>query len=96
VYVREEQVLRLEDAVRKMTSLPARRLGRYDLGLVRPGCAADLVIFDPDRIADRATFQAPHQFCAGVSHVIVNGKMVIDGGLDTGARAGRVLRHGFA
>jgi N-acyl-D-amino-acid deacylase len=95
-YVREEQVLRLEDAVRKMTSLPARRLGRHDLGLVRPGCTADLVVFDPDHVADRATFQTPHEFCVGVSHVIVNGQVVIDGGLDTGARAGRVLRRGQA
>jgi N-acyl-D-amino-acid deacylase len=92
-YVREEGVLRLEDAVRKMTSLPAGRLGRHDLGLIRPGCAADLVVFDPDRVADLATFEEPHRFCAGVTHVIANGQMVIDDGRDTGARAGRVLRR---
>ncbi|MDR7495679.1 MAG: D-aminoacylase [Armatimonadota bacterium] len=92
-YVREEGVLRLEEAVRKMTSLPARRLGRRDLGLIRPGCAADLVVFDPDRVADLATFQEPHRFCAGVSHVVVGGQLVIEDGRDTGARAGRVLRR---
>ena len=92
-YVREEGVLRLEDAIRKMTSLPAQRLGRRDLGLIRPGCAADLVVFDPDRVADLATFQEPHRFCAGVSHVVVNGQVVIEDGRDTGARAGRVLRR---
>jgi N-acyl-D-amino-acid deacylase len=92
-YVREEGVLRLEDAIRKMTSLPAQRLGRRDLGLIRPGCVADLVVFDPDRVADVATFQQPHRFCAGVSHVVVNGQVVIEDGRDTGARAGRVLRR---
>jgi N-acyl-D-amino-acid deacylase len=93
-YVREEQVLRLEEAVRKMTSLPAQRLGRYDLGLVRPGCVADLVIFDPEQVADRATFQQPHQFCAGVNYVVVNGQIVVEEAQDTGAKAGRVLRRG--
>lgn len=93
-YVREEKVLRLEEAVRKMTSLPAQRLGRLDLGLIRPGCVADLVVFDPDTVADRATFENPHQFCAGVYHVIVNGQFVIENETDTGAAAGRVLKRG--
>ncbi len=93
-YVREEGVLRLEEAVRKMTSLPARRLGRYDLGLVRPGNRADLVIFDPERVIDRATFQEPHQYCEGVLHVVVNGQLVIEAGQGSGAKAGRVLRRG--
>ncbi|MDR7484849.1 MAG: D-aminoacylase [Armatimonadota bacterium] len=93
-YVRDDGVLRLEDAVRKMTSLPAQRLGCLDRGLIRPGCTADLVIFDPAQVIDRATFEDPHQFCAGVSHVIVNGRVVIDEGADTGAAAGRVLRRG--
>jgi len=93
-YVRDEGVLSLEEAVRKMTSLPARRLRRFDRGLVRPGCFADLVVFDPERVVDRATFQDPHQFCEGVQHVVVNGELVIDGGVDTGAKAGRVLRRG--
>ncbi len=92
-YVREEGVLTLEEAVRKMTSLPARRLRRSDLGSVRPGCVADLVLFDPDQVADVATFEDPHRFCAGVTHVVVNGQLVIELGQDTGARAGRVLRR---
>lgn len=93
-YVRDERVLTLEDAVRKMTSLPAQRLRQPDLGLIRPGCRADLVVFDPDQVADRATYQDPHQFAAGVSYVIVNGQIVIDNGADTGTPAGRVLRRG--
>ena len=95
-YVREEGVLSLENAVRKMTSLPAQRLRAFDRGLIRPGTVADLVVFDPDRITDRATFENPHRFCEGVSHVAVAGELVIDEGEDTGAAAGRVLRarHG--
>jgi N-acyl-D-amino-acid deacylase len=93
-YVREEKVLSLEEAVRKMTSLPARRLGRSDLGLVRPGYQADLVVFDPDQIEAGATYQDPHQYARGIHYVIVNGQIVIENGLDTGAKAGRVLRRG--
>jgi N-acyl-D-amino-acid deacylase len=95
-YVREERVLSLEDAVRKMTSLPAQRLRTFDRGLIRPGAVADVVVFDPDRIGDRATFENPHRFCEGVSHVAVAGRLVIEDGQDTGATAGRVLRprHG--
>ncbi len=93
-YVREDGVLGLEEAVRKMTSLPAQRLGCLDRGLIRPGCVADLVVFDPERVADRATYQDPHQYCQGVTHVVVNGRLVIDAGQDTGADAGRVLRRG--
>jgi N-acyl-D-amino-acid deacylase len=92
-YVREDGVLRLEEAVRKMTSLPAQRLGGFDRGLIRPGCVADLVVLDPEHVADRATYQDPHQFCAGVRHVVVNGTAVIEDAHDTGARAGRVLRR---
>jgi N-acyl-D-amino-acid deacylase len=92
-YVREEHVLDLPEAIRKMTSLPARRLGLSDRGLLKPGYAADLVLFDPNRVIDNATFDTPHRFSAGVELVVVNGKVVIDGGEDTGAVAGRVLRH---
>lgn len=92
-YVRELGILSLEEAVRKMTSLPARRLGLPDLGRIEPGCAADLVVFDPATVADRATFQQPHQYCEGVEYVIVAGQVVIEKGCDTGAAAGRVLRR---
>ncbi|MDR7515989.1 MAG: D-aminoacylase [Armatimonadota bacterium] len=92
-YVREHRLLTLEEAVRKMTSLPAQRLRCYDRGLIRPGCAADLVAFDPDRVVDLSTFDAPHQFAEGVSYVVVNGQVVFEANQDTGARAGRVLRR---
>lgn len=93
-YVREDGVLRLEEAVRKMTSLPAQRLRRFDLGLIRPGCAADLVVFNPAQVDERGTFENPHQFCTGVEHVMVNGQFVIERGEDTGAAAGKVLKRG--
>jgi N-acyl-D-amino-acid deacylase len=92
-YVREENVLTLEEAVRKMTSLPAQRLGRADMGLVRPGYQADLVVFDPENIAELSTYQEPHQYPAGISYVVVNGQIVIENGQDSEARAGRVLRR---
>jgi N-acyl-D-amino-acid deacylase len=91
VYVRERKVITLEEAVRKMSSFPAQRLGLMDRGLIRPGMKADIVIFDPDAIADRAAFGNPHQYAAGVSHVLVNGKLVIDDGRVTGLRPGQVL-----
>lgn len=92
-YVREEGVLTLEEAVRKMTSLPARRLRLTDRGVIRPGARADLVVFDPARVRDTATFTQPHQFCEGVHHVYVNGTPVIRDGADTGLAAGEVLRR---
>jgi N-acyl-D-amino-acid deacylase len=91
-YVREEKVLGLSEAVRKMTSLPAQRLRRFDLGLIRPGCIADIVVFNPDTVIDKATFQNPHQYCEGVNYVMVNGQMVLENGEDTGVNAGKVLR----
>lgn len=90
-YVREEKILRLEDAVRKMTSLPAQRLGLRDRGTLRVGNWADVVIFDPDRVADRATFDNPHQYPVGIEYVLVNGKVVIEKGNHTGAHPGRAL-----
>jgi len=91
VYVREKHALSLEDAIRKMTSLPAQRLGLQDRGVLRPGMKADIVIFDPARVRDRATFADPHQYAEGVSYVIVNGAIVLDDGKMTEARPGRAL-----
>jgi len=91
-YVRELKLVTLEDAVRKMTSLPAQTFGLRDRGLVREGMVADLVLFDEAAVADRATFTEPHQYAAGFDYVIVNGEPVIDGGRLTAARPGAALR----
>jgi len=94
VYVRELNIITLEDAVRKMSSLPAQRLGLTDRGLIRPGMKADIAVFDPGRVRDAATFEKPHQYAEGVSTVIVNGRIVLDGGSMLPVRPGRVLYHG--
>jgi N-acyl-D-aspartate/D-glutamate deacylase len=86
-------LLRLEDAVRKMTSLNAMKLGLTDRGLVRPGCFADLTLFDPSTVIDRSTYEDPFQYSEGIRVVIVNGQVVFEDGKHTGARPGRVLRH---
>ncbi len=91
-YVREERVLRLEDAVRKMTWAVAQSLGMRERGLVKEGSFADLIIFDPETIADRATFTQPHQLSVGVRDVWVNGVRVLHTGAHTGAKPGRALR----
>jgi dihydroorotase/N-acyl-D-amino-acid deacylase len=91
-YVREHGLLRLEDAIRKMTSLPAQRVGLLDRGLLRPGMAADVVVLDPATIIDVATFENPHQISRGVRFVLVNGELVLDDGTMTDARPGRGLR----
>ena len=91
-YVRELRVLTLEDAIRKMTSLPAQTFRLRDRGLVREGFAADLVIFDEATINDRATFDAPHQYPLGISYVFVNGQAALARGEMTAARAGAALR----
>ncbi len=93
-YVREQGVLSLEAAVRKMTSLPADRLGLKDRGRLAEGAFADLVVFDLAAIQDRATFEAPHQYPTGIAAVFVNGTLVLEGDRHTGALAGRVLRAG--
>jgi N-acyl-D-aspartate/D-glutamate deacylase len=90
-YVRDDGVLRLEDAVRKMTSLPAQVLRLSDRGVLRQGYWADVVIFDPDQVADRATFEQPKQYPVGIEYVLVNGQLVVDHGEHTGARPGQVL-----
>jgi N-acyl-D-amino-acid deacylase len=90
-YVREEGVLSLEDAVWKMTGLPAQKLRWTERGQVRTGFQADLVILDPGTVADTATFQQPHQTPAGIRHVVVNGELVIHDGRHTHARPGAIL-----
>lgn len=91
-YVREQKVLSLEEAVRRMTSLPADQIGQTRRGRVAEGMFADLTVFDPEVIRDLATFEQPHQFSVGVRHVLVNGEPVIREGTLTGATPGRVLR----
>jgi N-acyl-D-aspartate/D-glutamate deacylase len=92
-YARDEKLFPVEEAVRKMTSLPAARLGLVDRGLLRPGMAADLVVFDPDTVAGTATYQAPKQYPLGVELVLVNGQVVLRDGIRTEARPGRPLLH---
>jgi N-acyl-D-aspartate/D-glutamate deacylase len=94
VYVRRLGRLRLEDAVRKMTSLNAAKLGILDRGLLRAGCCADVVVFDAERIIDRSTYEKPFQYSEGIVHLFVNGKLVLRDGKHTGERPGRALRHG--
>jgi N-acyl-D-amino-acid deacylase len=91
-YVRARGVLRLEDAIRKMTSWPATRMGLFDRGAIREGLWADLTIFDYDRIRDRATYAQPSAPPEGIDYVLVNGEVVVERGRHTGARPGRVLR----
>jgi dihydroorotase/N-acyl-D-amino-acid deacylase len=93
-YVREERVIPLEDAIRKMTSAVAARLNLQGRGLLQPGCFADVVVFDPATIADRATFDEPHQLSTGVRDVWVNGVRVLDNGEHTGATPGRFVAPG--
>ncbi len=90
-YVRERNILTLQDAVRRMSSMPAQRLNFADRGLLRAGMKADLVVFDPTTVADRATFDRPHQYSTGFRHVVVNGKLALRDGEVTAERAGRVL-----
>src|SRR5262245_38729636 len=90
-YAREQRVLTLPQAIHKMTQLPARRLGLKDRGVVAVGARADLVVFDARRVADRATYQEPHQYPTGIEQVLVNGRFVIKDGQHTGSLPGRLL-----
>jgi N-acyl-D-amino-acid deacylase len=92
-YVRDRGVLTLEDAIRRMTSLPARTFGLNDRGLLREGMAADLVLFDPARVQDKSTYAQPHQYSQGFDFVLVNGRIVVAEGKLTAARPGQTLRH---
>ena len=91
-YVREEKVISLQEAVRRLTSLPAKNLKIDRRGLLQPGYFADVVVFDPDSVSDHATFEKPHQYSTGVSDVFVNGVQVLRDGEHTGAKPGRVVR----
>jgi len=91
-YVRNRHVLTLEDAIRRMTSLPARTFHLSDRGLIREGLVADLVIFDPARVQDKATYTNPHQYSVGFDYVLVNGQLAVDNGKLTSTRSGRPLR----
>jgi N-acyl-D-aspartate/D-glutamate deacylase len=92
-YVREEHVLTLEDAVRKMTSLNAEKIGITTRGLLKEGKKADITIFDPRSVIDRATFEDPHQYPSGIEHVIVNGVPVVENGVHLGTKPGKILRR---
>ncbi len=94
-YVRELKIISLEDAIRKMTSLPAQTFNLRDRGQIREGFAADIVIFDEKTIADKATYESPHQYAEGFSNVIVNGKVVFDGSTLTGIMPGQALRNSY-
>jgi N-acyl-D-amino-acid deacylase len=91
VYVREKRLLPLEVAVQKMSAFPAQRLGLADRGVLRQGLKADIVVFDPAKVGDTATFEKPHSYATGVAYVLVNGEVVFENGTMTAARPGRVL-----
>ena len=91
--MRDENLLPLERAIWKMTGAPARALGVTDRGQIKPGMAADITVFDPDTIAEKATYQDPHQFAVGIEHVLINGEAVIAHGEHTGALPGEMLRR---
>jgi N-acyl-D-amino-acid deacylase len=92
-YVRDEKLLTMEEAIRKMTSLPARFLGLQDRGIVKEGFRADLVVFDPKTVKNMATYGNPCQFPEGIPYVVVNGELAIDEGRHTGSLSGEVIRY---
>lgn len=91
-YVREERVLILEDAIRKMTSMPAQRLGLRSRGIIQEGCFSDIVVFDAQKVIDKSTFSDPEQLSEGVIHVLINGEFIVKNGKHTGRIPGRILR----
>lgn len=93
-YVREQGVLTVQEAVHKMTGLPAQRMGLSDRGILAEGNLADIVVFDPATVIDRSTFEDPHQYPAGIDWVLVNGRVAVENGAFTGTRVGQVLRKG--
>ena len=92
-YVRQDGLISLEEAVRKMTSFPAQKLGLHNKGLLRPGADADIVVFDPDAVIDTGTFRDPNRYPVGIEHVLVNGRISVSQGRFTGVTAGAVLRN---
>lgn len=90
-YVREEKVLSLEEAIRRMTSLPAQKFRLYDRGLIRTGMAADIVVFDDKSVQDLSSFEKPHQYSTGFQFVLVNGTLVVENGKHTGIKSGKPL-----
>jgi N-acyl-D-amino-acid deacylase len=95
-YVRDEHLLPLEQAIRKITSLPAQRERLQDRGLLKPGYFADVTVFDPASIQDRATYRSPTHLSVGVKFVLVNGRLAYEGDHVTGEVAGSILRHASA
>ena len=91
-FVRDLRIIKLEEAVHKMTGLPAGKLRLHDRGLIKPGLAADLVVFDPATVSDTATYDQPHQYAKGIFHVIVNGRFVVRDAAHTGSRPGLILK----
>lgn len=91
-FVREENVLTLDEAVRKVTSFPAQRIGIWDRGVLRGGMWTDIVVFNKDRITEKATFKEPRQYPEGIEYVIVNGRIVLERGEQTGVLPGEILR----
>jgi dihydroorotase/N-acyl-D-amino-acid deacylase len=92
-YVRDEMLLSLEEAIRKMSAMPAARLGLVNRGTLRVGAFADVIVFDPTTVGDRATFDAPHQYAVGIDYVFINGLAAVDSGRFTDLRPGKVLRR---
>ena len=90
-YVRDLKVLGLEDAIRRMSSYPAQRIGLTDRGILREGMKGDLVMFDPETVSDMSTFERPHQYAQGVSLVVINGQIAFENGAMTPARPGKIL-----
>ncbi|MDQ3279722.1 MAG: amidohydrolase family protein, partial [Bacteroidota bacterium] len=90
-YVRGEKVISLEEAVRRMTSLPAQKFGLKDRGLLREGMAADVVVFDEKEVADLSTYEKPHAYSKGFRYVVVNGQLVVEEGKHTGTRSGTIV-----
>ena len=92
-WVREKSVLRLEEAIRKMTSMPATRFGLHDRGIIRAGAYADIVVFDYQDLDDVSTIEQPLAYCKGIEHVLINGVPVVTEDEHTGARPGRILTY---